>query len=317
MNMNSNLACRRLACLVAAFVCIAVGQTAADKPAASPPAPEAHVFGGPWSGSCNTTDAKENVIPLAGEWRFELDRKDVGIAERWFDKELSQTIRLPGTVSTSNLGDPLTGIRQQIWGGKFTDQPLWHPMIHSDYRGNAWYQTAVEVAAGWTGQSVELFLERVCWVSEAWIDGRSVGVIDTLSAPHRHVLGPLTPGQHRIALRIDNRPLHDLGCNTHAYQEQSCTIYNGVIGRVELRATPAVSVTSNQIYPDAASGVCDMRLTLANATGQPQAVRIAARVGVDGKSENRRDVRVRLAPLHRVHHQRFAVYWKVVAPERM
>jgi hypothetical protein len=31
---------------------------------------------------------------------------------------------------------------------------------------------------------------------------------------------------------------------------------------------------------------------------------------------NRRDVRVRLAPLHRVHHQRFAVYWKVVAPER-
>lgn len=33
--------------------------------------------------------------------------------------------------------------------------------------------------------------------------------------------------------------------------------------------------------------------------------------------ENRRDVRVRLAPLHRVHHQRFAVYWKVVAPEQL
>jgi DUF1680 family protein len=31
---------------------------------------------------------------------------------------------------------------------------------------------------------------------------------------------------------------------------------------------------------------------------------------------NRRDVRVRLAPLHRVHHQRFAVYWKVIAPGR-
>jgi DUF1680 family protein len=30
---------------------------------------------------------------------------------------------------------------------------------------------------------------------------------------------------------------------------------------------------------------------------------------------NRQEVRVRLAPLHRVHHQRFAVYWKVVAPE--
>jgi hypothetical protein len=31
---------------------------------------------------------------------------------------------------------------------------------------------------------------------------------------------------------------------------------------------------------------------------------------------SRQEVRVRLAPLHRVHHQRFAVYWKVVAPER-
>jgi hypothetical protein len=31
---------------------------------------------------------------------------------------------------------------------------------------------------------------------------------------------------------------------------------------------------------------------------------------------NRQEVRVRLAPLHCVHHQRFAVYWKIVAPER-
>jgi hypothetical protein len=117
MNMNSNLACR-LACLVAGFVCIPVGQAAANKPVASPPSPEAHVFGGPSSAAYNTTDARANVIPLAGEWRFELYRKNVGVAEEWFNKELSRTIRLPGTVSTRNLGDPITGIRQQIWGGK-------------------------------------------------------------------------------------------------------------------------------------------------------------------------------------------------------
>lgn len=147
------------------------------------------------SESCHATNAKENVISLAGGGRFELDRQDAGFAGRWFDKALSGTIGLPGTVSTRNLGDPTTGIRQQIWGGKFTDQPLGHPMIRSDYQGNAWYQVTVEVPAAWTGQSVELFLERVCWVSEAWIDGRSAGVIDTLSAPHRHQFGQLTPGQ--------------------------------------------------------------------------------------------------------------------------
>ncbi len=32
---------------------------------------------------------------------------------------------------------------------------------------------------------------------------------------------------------------------------------------------------------------------------------------------DRQEVCVRLAPLHRVHHQRFAVYWKIVAPEQL
>lgn len=82
-------------------------------------------------------------------------RQDVGDAERWYDKALSGTIRLPGAVSTSNLGDPITGIRQQGKGGRFTDEPVWHPMIRSDYRGNAWYQTTVEVPADWAGQSFD------------------------------------------------------------------------------------------------------------------------------------------------------------------
>ena len=235
--------------------------------------------------SGNPTDAEENVIPLAGEWRFERDRKDQGVAEEWCKKDLPGSIKLPGAISTRNMGDPITVIRQQIWGGSFTDQPVWHPMIRSDYRGNAWYQTTVDIPASWAGKSIEFFLERVCWISEAWIDGKSAGRIDTLSAPHRHPFGQLAPGAHRITLRIDNRQLHDLGCNTHAYHEPSCTIYNGAIGRIELRAVPAVAVTANQVYPNATTGVCDMRLTLANTTGKPQEIRITASIRNDGAPE--------------------------------
>jgi beta-galactosidase len=224
-------------------------------------------------------------LSLAGHWRFEMDHKDTGVAEAWFNKNLSGTIQLPGTVSTRNLGDPITNTRQQIWGGKFTDQPVWHPMIRSDYRGNAWYQTTVDIPQSWSGKSVELFLERVCWVSEAWIGDKSVGGIDTLNVPHRHVFGQLAPGKHRITLRIDNRQLHDLGCNTHAYHEQSCTIYNGVIGKIELRATPTVAVASNQVYPNAATGVCEMHLTLSNTSGQPQEAQVTASVSADGKPD--------------------------------
>ena len=242
--------------------------------------------------------AGEDVIPLAGEWRFELDRQDQGVAAAWYERRLSGNVRLPGTIPTQNLGDPVTGIRQQVWDGAFTDQPLWHPMLRSDYRGSAWYQTTVDIPPAWSGKNVELFLERVCWVSEAWIGSRSVGVCDSLSVPHRHRFGQVTPGPQRITLRIDNRPLHDLGCNTHAYHEQSCTIYNGAIGRIELRAAPLVAVTANRIFADADTGRCEMRMTLTNDSGAPQDGQITAAVGRDGGSEvlARATRDVRLAP---------------------
>jgi hypothetical protein len=222
--------------------------------------------------------ADEPVISLAREWKFELDPKDEGARAEWFRKDLAGSIRLPGTITGNQLGQPITRIRQQIWGGSFTDQPVWHPMLRYDYRGNAWYQTTVDIPESWSGKFIGLFLERVCWVSEAWLGDKSSGVIDTLSAPHHHVFGPVAPGKHRLTLRIDNRRLHDLGCNTHAYHEQSCTIYHGAIGRIELRATPLVTIASNRIFADARTGIAEMRLTLANATGKPQETRITASI---------------------------------------
>lgn len=229
--------------------------------------------------------AGEAPVSLAGEWKFELDPQDVGAGEGWFNKDLGGSIELPGTITTNKLGNPISAIRQQIWGGDFTDQPLWHPMLRYDFRGNAWYQTTVDIPQEWAGQSVELFLERVCWVSEAWLDGKSSGVADSLTAPHRHVFGPVKPGKHRLTVRIDNRQLHDLGCNTHSYHEQSCTIYNGVVGKIELRATPLVSVKSNQVYPDARTGQVEMRLSLVNATGKAQETTITTGVRADGGKE--------------------------------
>jgi hypothetical protein len=228
------------------------------------------------------TAAEGLAIPLAREWRFEIDAKDAGAGQGWFHKDLGGSIQLPGTITTNKLGNPMTAIRQQIWGGDFTDLPVWHPMLRYDYRGNAWYQTTVDIPESWSGKSVSLFLERVCWVSEAWLGDKSSAVMDSLSAPHHHVFGPVAPGKHKLTLRIDNRQLHDLGCNTHAYHEQSCTIYNGVIGKIELRATPLVSITTNLVFPDARTGMAEMRLTLANATGKPQETRITANIRAAG-----------------------------------
>ncbi len=217
-------------------------------------------------------------ISLAGKWRFEIDRKDAGMTEAWFKRELGGTITLPGSMAENGLGDPIREIRQQVWGGQWTNEPVWHPMVKTDYRGAAWYQTSIQVPSAWAGRSLELYLERVCWKSELWVDDSRVGACDSLSAPHIYDFGPLAPGTHRLTLRIDNRQLMDLGCNTHAYHEQSCTIYNGVIGKIELRALPPVFIRSQQVFADAASGRCEVRVFLGNRTTATITAKLSAGV---------------------------------------
>ena len=62
----------------------------------------------------------------------------------------------------------------------------------------------------------------------------------------------LTPGRHRLTMRVDNTLKYDMGANAHSTSEQTQTNWNGVIGRIELRATDPVWVDGVQVYPDVA-----------------------------------------------------------------
>src|SRR3954471_14505983 len=44
-------------------------------------------------------------ISLTGTWYFKLDSNDVGEQEQWFDKNLNDEIKLPGSLTTNNIGD--------------------------------------------------------------------------------------------------------------------------------------------------------------------------------------------------------------------
>lgn len=47
-------------------------------------------------------------IPLAGEWRFQLDRGDAGVTERWFERSLEQRLKLPGALQNQGFCDDIT-----------------------------------------------------------------------------------------------------------------------------------------------------------------------------------------------------------------
>jgi len=151
--------------------------------------------------------AQPSVIPLAGTWRFQLDRADAGLQERWFDRVLPDRVRLPGTLPAQGIGDDVS--IDTKWTGGIVDRsfftapefekyrqpgnlkvPFWlQPEKH--YVGVAWYQRDLEVPAGWSGRRVVLTLELPHWETRVWVDGRLVGTNTALATPHEHDLGLL------------------------------------------------------------------------------------------------------------------------------
>jgi hypothetical protein len=197
----------------------------------------------------------QRTISLAGSWRFALDPEDVGVAQRWFARSVHDTVRLPGTTDTNHKGiekdEQATDRLSRVW--------FW--------KGPAWYQREVVIPGSWEGKRITLFLERTKH-TRVWIDEAFCGWDDTLSAPHCFdVTDTMTPGSHSITLVIDNARLPPVG-PSHAVDERTQTNWNGIVGRMELRATDRVWFEDVQIYPDAAKQEAQVRAVIGNLTGK-------------------------------------------------
>ena len=240
-----------------------------------------------WAGR---TPAAE-PIPLQGAWRFQLDREDVGIDQRWFTRGLEQQIELPGVLQAQGFGDEVTV--ETKWTGGIVDRSWFTAPEYEKYRqpghvkvpfwlqpekaytGAAWYQRDVELPAGWKGQFVVLSLERPHWETRVWLDDRPCGTQDALATPHEFDLGVVEPGRHRLTVRVDNRLVVDVGHDSHSVSDHTQGNWNGIVGRMELRAKPPVWIDHQRIFP-ANDGSVAIKLLLRNTFGTPVSGTIAA-----------------------------------------
>jgi len=196
-------------------------------------------------------------LDLSGEWRFQLDPKNAGLTEEWFNRTLPESIELPGSCE------------QRGFGEKNQKPEVLRLTRVIKYIGPAWYQRDIEIPAEWSGKRVELFLERCMWESTVWIDGKKVGMQNSLSTPHQYDLGVLKPGKHTVTVCVDNTYKLKIGHWGHSITEDTQGLWNGIIGRIELRATDPVWIRSAQVFPD------KIKVSLGNATGESQKGTIA------------------------------------------
>lgn len=208
-------------------------------------------------------------LSLAGQWRFQLDREDAGIEDRWFDRALPERITLPGALQNQGFGDEISvstrwtaNVNDRTWFDSPAFEqyrrpgnvkvPFWlQPDRH--YVGAAWYQRDVVIPDEWRGKRVVLTLERPHWETRAWIDGRALGARDSLSTAHVYDLDAgLAPGTHTLTLRVDNRMIVDVGIWAHSISDHTQGNWNGIVGRIELAAASPVWIDDVQAFPSLA-----------------------------------------------------------------
>ena len=235
-----------------------------------------------WSFSALATS---DSLPLAGQWRFQLDRADVGVNEAWFNRPLSDKITLPGSLPAQGIGDDVTVNTK--WIGGIVDRSWFTAPEYEKYRqpgnvkvpfwlqpekyyaGAAWYQRDLDVPKDWQGKSVVLSLERPHWETRVWVDGKLIGTNNALATPHDYDLGQLAPGKHTLTIRVDNRMVVDVGQDSHSVSDHTQGNWNGIVGNLLLRPLSTVWVEDLQLFPNLAKEVVTVRGRIGNATGQP------------------------------------------------
>lgn len=215
-------------------------------------------------------------IDLSGEWKIALDSMDRGEREEWYKKEFCQTISLPGTTDDAGLG-----ISNSLEPTLEKPQLLRLTRKHA-YIGAAWYAREVEIPKSMAGKPLLFSFERVMWRSELWIDGvKRQKAEESLTTPHCFEMPEgLTEGKHSLVLRIDNRKLYDISENNlaHAYTNDTQIMWNGVLGKMTLKALPEVFVKQVDVYPDVVRKRIRVVAELENTSGKQKKAKLVFRI---------------------------------------
>ncbi|MDR3182529.1 MAG: hypothetical protein LBT89_06355 [Planctomycetaceae bacterium] len=180
------------------------------------------------SGSAFTADSK---IDLSGQWRFALDAKNKGLAERWYEKDLTgDAITLPATTDIAKKGTP----NNEKLEDKLTRR--------YKFIGKAWYQRDITIPDDRKEQPLVLTLERTRHTT-VWLDSTKLpDPHQSLSAPHRYSL-PKVSGKCRLTILVDNDPKL-FPASGHMINEDIQTNWNGIIGEISLKTASPQKTTS-------------------------------------------------------------------------
>ncbi|TWT81426.1 Beta-galactosidase [Planctomycetes bacterium CA13] len=213
------------------------------------------------------------TIPLDGNWELKL-QPGIALGDAPIRGELAfdDTVSLPGSLAENGKG-----IRN-------TDRTVTtHLSREFMFEGTAWYRRSIDFPSDWTGQRVVLRLERTRKTA-VWLEGRYLGSNPSLSTSHVYDLGEVSPGKHELIVAVDNVKEGSPSGRSHMNVEDTQTNWNGLLGRLQLEATPKVWLERIRIFPDPERKQAVVELTLNKTLAGEQ----SGKIGIACKSINTR-----------------------------
>jgi hypothetical protein len=208
------------------------------------------------AGSDYTAARAQQKIDLSGTWHSTLG-----------------SVKLPGSLLTNHLGDELSVDTK--WTGSLYDSSFYYNPYMEKYRhagkmkfpffltpekhyvGTVTYTRRVRIPKSWKRQHVELFLERPHIETTVTVNGREAGHQMSLNTPHVYdVSALLIPGRdNEISIKVYNGIENVcVGQDSHSVTDQTQGNWNGIAGKMELRARGRQTIAHLSVYPDIHTG---------------------------------------------------------------
>ena len=199
---------------------------------------------------CSLSCLAQKSVSLAGKWELAI-----GDSTKYND-----IVTLPGSMLTNGKGYEV-GMDTR-WTGSLYDSSYYFNPYMAKYRvkdnikfpffltpkrhyvGHAWYKRTVKIPKDWKSQRITLMLERPHIETTVFINGRSAGHQMSLSAPHQYdVTSLIKPGRdNEIVINVYNGIENVcVGQDSHSVTDQTQGNWNGIAGRIELRASPIIN----------------------------------------------------------------------------
>ncbi len=179
---------------------------------------------------------RSDWLCLNGEWEFEIDSGDSGLARSLVTSPLADTITVPFCPES-----PLSGVG------------------HTDFMAAVWYRKTVQVPEGWKGRHVLLHFGAVDYDTTVWVDGAEVirhrGGFTPFSVPLKTITGGDT-FTVVVRARDDWKTPKARGKQSQAYAPHGChyTRTTGIWQTVWIEPVPEVSLQRPRLTPDVANG---------------------------------------------------------------